>query len=681
MLSFCSSSLFILTLSAQATIKKPSKPKQVHGQFLIKFKQSFNNNAHQILQQQQLITLRKFQSIQSRLIEFQSSDKMSDQHRLNYLKSLPGVEYVEPNFIYRVNSLNQQSKILKNNKANHINSPRLWNDSSNIKEVIVAIIDSGVDYRHKDLQDSYWHNPGELGIDANGMDKRSNNIDDDENGYVDDFRGWDFINNDNDPMDNNGHGTHCAGTIVTTSKKHLSLAASNGKISIVGLKFLDHTGEGTLANAAAALEYAIKMGANVTNNSWGSDEYSQTLEDMIIIAAKNDTAFITAAGNVSSNNDLIDNYPANSKINNVLSVGAINKKNSVARFSNFGQKTVHLFATGTEILSTYPDNNYHRESGTSMAAPFVAAAWALIKVTYPKLTVSKIRKRILYSVKRSPELMQNSISGGRLNLTQALENDFDSPTLVKNIKIERLQATSLYLSWDKSHDTGETSTSSQYQVRFAKTPIKNNKQWDSASIMPLKIQDSNDKVQAIISSFSLNAKGYITIIAIDKVGNPSTFSNSIAISLAAAELKVSYQGDNLGAMKTNGGWGVQVIDGNSYFTDSPNGNYRARSKNYLELPAINLSGHSYILNLKSSYKLEAEYDFVTISLRSDFDRRWKELIKFTGDKASSIDNIDLSPYISTRATSFKIRFQLKADNTHHDDGILIDYINIFQSSL
>ena len=273
-----------------------------------------------------------------------------------------------------------------------INSEYAWDQTVGSPSIIVADIDTGVDRNHEDLRDNMWVNTGEV---------PDNGIDDDGNGYVDDYYGWDWVNDDNDPMDDHGHGTHCAGTIAAVGNNSIGVVGVSPNSKIMALKFLNSGGSGYLSDAVEALQYASDMGARVSSNSWGGSGTSAMLDDAIQYVHDQGMVVVVAAGN--SNADALDFTPASS--DRAITVAASDYNDAKASFSNWGQK-IDVAAPGVDILSTKaavcPMCNddrtvgtyYCRVSGTSMATPHVAGLAALILSMDPDLTNEDVRQLI-----------------------------------------------------------------------------------------------------------------------------------------------------------------------------------------------------------------------------------------------------------------------------------------------
>ncbi|MEO1447898.1 MAG: S8 family peptidase [Bacteroidota bacterium] len=299
---------------------------------------------------------------------------------------------------------------------------------------IMGIIDSGVDWQHPDLVDNIWQN---LGEDADGDGRvlewngstwifdpgDQNGVDDDGNGYTDDFIGWDFVNNDNDPGDDHvfGHGTHVAGIAGARGNNSEGVTGVAWQAQLMPLKFLNASGTGWLSDAIEALNYAVNMGARISNHSWGGALSSQAFQMAVQQAAQNNHVLVAAAGNnFGNNNDEAPLYPASYGFENIISVGATNEFDSLARFSNVGPMSVDLFAPGRGILSTLPEGNYGYLSGTSMAAPMISGALALLLTKEPQLGSNAIKQRLLRTTRPIEALRGKGLSGGILDLFRLL---------------------------------------------------------------------------------------------------------------------------------------------------------------------------------------------------------------------------------------------------------------------
>lgn len=338
------------------------------------------------------------------------------------------VSHVGLNRIFSINATPTDPNYDRQYQHQLVGSEQAWEITKGDASVVVAVIDTGVIYDHPDLIGNYWTNPGESGLDADGNDKSSNGIDDDNNGYVDDFRGWDFGDKDNDPTDSHGHGTHCAGSIGASANNDEGIAGMNWEVSLVGLKFIGRNGQGTEADAIEAVEYATMMGFDITSNSWGGNEQGTNEEDLLYkaikAAGKAGVLFVAASGNDGRNTDKQRTLPASYDLDNIISVGASDARDNMTGFSNYGVETVDLMAPGAGVFSTtkrgFFGNIYGAMSGTSMAAPIVAGAAALVKAAYPKAGPLEIKERLLKGVDPISSVTDKLKTGGRLNVYNAL---------------------------------------------------------------------------------------------------------------------------------------------------------------------------------------------------------------------------------------------------------------------
>jgi subtilisin family serine protease len=291
-----------------------------------------------------------------------------------------------------------------------------WLKTKGTKKVVIAVLDTGVEYTHNDLVTNMWIRPDNVPA-----------YRDDELGTINDLHGFNADDNQSDPMDENGHGTHCAGVIGAEGDNNEGIAGINWQIEIMPLKFLGRGGFGSTKDAIEAINYAIdrkRNGVNVRviSASWGSTQYSKALEDAIRAAGEEGILFVAAAGNDSSDNDKRHHYPSDYKLPNVISVAALDRNDNLASFSNYGIKSVHIAAPGKDILSTWLKDSYREASGTSMATPQVSGVAGLILATDPKMSVDKLKNRMLKSVDKLDSLNGKIETGGRLNAAKALGN-------------------------------------------------------------------------------------------------------------------------------------------------------------------------------------------------------------------------------------------------------------------
>lgn len=321
----------------------------------------------------------------------------------------------------------------------------VWKTHQGSPEMIVAVIDTGVDYTHEDLLPNLWRNSKEI---------PDNNIDDDQNGYVDDVIGWDFVSNDNRPFDlaveplkllsgggNPGHGTHCAGNVAARGNNGKGISGVAPNVKIMSLRFISDEGFGTTAGAIKAIRYAVDNGAQITSNSWGSEgedtsnpQENLALREAIQYSQDHNSLFVAAAGNghkgkgYDNDTDARPAYPASYPHDIILSVAAINSRNTLGGFSNWGLRSVDIAAPGVAVYSTTVGGFYSDKvidlpaievtwDGTSMATPHVAGAAALYWSAHPNLSALQVKQALIQSAEPVAAYKNKLVSGGKLSLT------------------------------------------------------------------------------------------------------------------------------------------------------------------------------------------------------------------------------------------------------------------------
>jgi len=339
---------------------------------------------------------------------------------LEKLRKDPAVLYAEPNYKIKKAIFPNDTYFGKQWGLTNISAPVAWEITQG-GNIIVAVIDSGIDYTHQDLVSNLWVNPGEV---------PGNGIDDDNNGYIDDIYGINIVAGNGDPMDDDSdsHGTHVAGIIGAVGNNGVGISGVAWQVKLMAVKVLDNTGWGNVADVVEGISYAIEHGARILNASWTLENYSQALKDILAEADKKGILCVTAAGNEGRDNDKRPVYPASFNLDNIIAVAASDDENVLSTFSNYGTTTVDVAAPGVDIYSTIRNNDYGFLSGTSMATAFVSGTAALIWCYNPVLSQYEVKGKIINGVDRFPSLEEKLISGGRVNVYNSLTNSL-TPSL------------------------------------------------------------------------------------------------------------------------------------------------------------------------------------------------------------------------------------------------------------
>jgi len=461
-----------LSFASLASIDHPHK----EGEVIIKLKSSspkaLDFKSFGVLEQEYLST-------QSNAVLLKFSDKsISVEQRVKQLNSNPLVEWAEPNYIYSIEDPKHEKLIFRRNNQHHSMTPndplfdqlwgldntgtnepggtlqgkvgadisayKAWALTKGSRQIKIAVIDTGIDYNHSDIKENIWVNIAEkLGTPG---------VDDDGNGYIDDIHGYDFANDDGDPLDGHGHGTHCAGTIGAIHDNTYGIAGVMGNVEIVAIKFLTDSGSGDSANAIKAIDYATTLNVDIMSNSWGGGAFSQLLKEAIERASQKGIIFTAAAGNSAGNNDSLPHYPANYEVDNVISVAAHTANDELASFSCYGKESVDIAAPGQSILSTYAGGGYKILSGTSMATPHVSGALGLILSEEGRMSHQAMRERLLETSVPVVTYRGRVQRGGRLNAFNLL-TDY-RPERIEP-EDDQWQTYDLDEAWESDHPYGE----------------------------------------------------------------------------------------------------------------------------------------------------------------------------------------------------------------------------------
>ncbi|MEZ2342819.1 Ig-like domain-containing protein, partial [Microcoleus sp.] len=493
------------------------------------------------------------------------------EQTISAYKNDPRIEYIEPDYIITLEDIQKPSPTQEklatitpqattpndpsytqlwglNNTGQSggtadadIDAPEAWDIQKGNPNLVIGVIDTGVDYNHPDLVGNIWTNPGEIAGDG---------IDNDNNGYIDDTRGWDFAYNDNNPMDVQGHGTHVSGTIAGKGNNGVGVTGVAWNAKIMPLKFLDDSGSGATSNAILAINYATAKGVKLTNNSWGGGGYSQALSDAINTAGQQGALFIAAAGNSSLNTDITPAYPASYNLSNIISVASTTRTDGLSSFSNYGATTVDLGAPGSDIYSTTPGANYATYSGTSMASPHVTGAAALLWSQNPTWTAQQVKDKLMQTTDPISALSGKTVSGGRLNINNALAGSTPPPSTANDNFANRILLSGAPVSTTGSNigATGEVGE-----------PIQSGTtnsvwwSWTAPSSNTFVVDTKGSNFDSYLSIFTGAAVNNLSLISFDDDGGGN---NTSLISLNATagttyQIAVDGYNSNTGAIQLN----------------------------------------------------------------------------------------------------------------------------------
>lgn len=545
-----------------------------------------------------------------------------------------------------------------------IDAPEAWDVTTGSTDVTVAVIDTGVDYNHPDLR---------------------NNILRDEAGNL---VGWDFANGDANPMDDNNHGTHVAGTLGAEGNNAVGVIGVSPTVRIMPVKFLGADGSGSTSNAILAIDFALAHGARILNCSWGGGGLSQLLLEAIQRAQQAGVLVVAAAGNEGVNNDETPSYPANYNqfCDNVLSIAATDNRDELAGFSNYGRDTVDLCAPGVGIVSTLPGNNYGSLSGTSMAAPHVSGTAALLLARYPHLTVAHLRQRLLCNTDPIPELA-SKVPARRLNAAQALVDDPTAPSAPAALTAAYLSATGVLLSWTAPGDDERTGRASSYELRISDQPVTESTftRATPARWLPLPASAGTPETY-LLSLLAPEQSVYVALRAADNVGNTSPLVTLGPIRTAGSSGQVTALQDDAEGLPRFVGtapWAVSTEashSGQHCYTDSPKAPYGLNTNSSLtQTTGVLLSGFVPELRFQARTDLEAGFDFLYAEASADDGETWTGLeLTLTGKQEWNEYAVSLGRFYGR---SVRLRFRLASDDVVTAQGVWLDDIEITGSRL
>ncbi|HEX8284916.1 MAG TPA: S8 family serine peptidase [Pyrinomonadaceae bacterium] len=523
------------------------------------------------------------------------------------LRARPDVLYAEPNYVRRKFAAPNDPSYaaqwaLKNTGQSSgiagadIDAEPAWNSTTGSTQVVVGVVDEGVDINHPDLQANVWTNPGEV---------PGNGLDDDGSGYADDLHGWDFFHNDATVFDATGafpndetdaHGTHVAGIIGASGNNGQGVSGVNWNVKLLPLKILGREGESaapsSVLETVRAYGYARTLrdlynssggakGANlrVLNNSYGGYGESQAERDAIRALGDAGVLFVAAAGNEGRSNDRTPVYPASYNEPNVITVGASTRWDGLISFSNYGPRSVHMAAPGHDILSTTPGGTYAMADGTSMAAPHVAGAAALVCAADPSVSLARLRAALLFGGERLQDLnpvnfgsdSRGFVTGRRLNaagaLAAAAEPDAAPPASIDSFHLVAQQGRTVSFGWTAPGDDGSAGRASLYEIRFSDTDPRamGAAEFQRSRVLfaPLPLDAGAAQTVSVNVPFR-HASGFVGIRAVDNAGNAGPVA-AVAVAVAQDDADPYTLGTSAPEPLSTGGEKLNLLGDDLYY--------------------------------------------------------------------------------------------------------------------
>lgn len=544
-----------------------------------------------------------------------------------------------------------------------VDAPEAWPLIPSLSPVTVAILDDGIEVNHPDLAANVLVNAGEIAGDG---------IDNDGNGYIDDVKGWDFADGDNDPTPPStasSHGTHVAGIAAAVSNNAVGVASASRNVKLLAVRF--YRGQSTwISDLILGIDYARIRGAKAVNISYNLDGWTQLLVDAFNRLATADGVAMLSAGNNSQQDP-----PRLAMLNlapNLCFVASTDHNDNLSSFSNYGAE-VQIAAPGENILSTVPFGSYDTYSGTSMATPFAAGILGSIRAIFPGMNYSQSIIRLAATSDHKASLV-GKVKYGRVNLANAIQNDTVAPSPVSGLTLLRRSSGTLLVQFTSSGDDGTTGAANFYDVRYSNSPI-NAGNFASAkpNLFTTATPAAGNPVKTSIGGLVPGGTYYVAVKAIDDVGNESAISSAGPFTLLPPVVYESMDGATSPFTGT-GTWARTLSASNSgtqSWTDSPGGDYANSANSTLTynnpISVTTAMSATYLMR----YDLESGYDFLAFEISTDGGSTWNPLGTTTGSSGGAFKSfsVPLSNYIGQ---TVRLRFHMTSDSSVTADGVYID---------
>ena len=543
-----------------------------------------------------------------------------------------------------------------------VHAPEAWPFIPVLTPMLVAVLDNGIETNHADLALNIAVNSGEIA---------GNGIDDDGNGFIDDVKGWDFADGDNDPSPlstTESHGTQMAGIVAAVSDNAVGIAAASRNVKLLPVRFF--RGQSTwISDLILACDYSRVRGAKVVNISYGLDDWTQLLVDAFNRLNTANSVVMLPSGNNGVMNPSRLGMLALAP--NLCFVAATDHNDNLAPYSNFGSD-VHVAAPGSNILSTTPFGGYIASDGTSNSTAMASGIMGSIRAIFPTMTVSQSIARLGLTSDRKPQLTDR-VKFGRVNLANAIQADVIAPSPVSALTVLKRSSGTFLFQFNATGDDGASGAASYYDVRTSTSPINagnfsSAKQNNFATNLPV----AGNPVKTSISGIIPGGSYYVAVRALDDVGNESGVVSAGPFNLLTPLAYDSMEG--AAGFTGTSTWAITSSVSNSptkSWTDSPAGNYANNTNSTLTRNAsINVSGPMFA-SFMIRYDLESGFDFLSLEASTNGGGSWAPIQEFTGKSYGAFQNISV-PLNSFIGQTVLLRFRLTSDSTITGDGVYID---------
>ncbi|MEZ0325281.1 MAG: S8 family serine peptidase [Fimbriimonas sp.] len=598
------------------------------------------------------------------------------------LKSQPGVKFAEPDYEITPDQAFPNDPSFNNQWALHntgqsggvvdadIDAPEAWGMLLAGPDVLVAVLDDGVEYTHPDLAANIVVNPGEIA---------GNGIDDDANGYIDDTGGWDTADNDNDPLPASAsasHGTHVAGIVAAVTNNATGVAGTGKRVKILPVRM--YKGQSTwLTSLANGLDFARIRGASVLNVSYNTDGFTMFLIEAIQRAEAAGILYVNSSGNNGENMDA-GRGQMKQYAQNIMFVAATDRNDRLAGFSNYGQ-TTDIGAPGVSILSTVTGGGYAYYDGTSMATPVVSGAAATVRAAYPSLTPAQVIAKLKGSADMKGSLLPY-FPGGRINLANAIEVDTANPGTPKTLRpLSRTTAT-IAISFLASGDDGTTGQGAYYDIATSTLPITT-ANFDQAQrhLLVLGGVNAGTLVNARITELSPGKAFYIAARSRDNTGNKSPVVSTGPVFTLAPILAEGFEGSGwTGDLGKSWDKTSDAHSGGFAWDDSAAGDYQDNENSSLTMDGSATISGPVSIAFFTKHDLETSYDWLFVEYSTNGGINWETLAQITGASGGWRQYSSMIPGTGTR--TIKLRFRLQSDESVSRSGVVIDDLFLIQKT-